>query len=192
MYQKYMKRPFDIILSLFLIIIFFPLMVLLFIIIWMKIGFPIFIQERPGLNNRIFKLFKFKTLKDLNVNKSIKKRQTNLGNLIRRTGLDELPQLFNVLINDMSLIGPRPLLKEYLLKYSDYEKKRHIVKPGITGLAQVNPDPNGLKSWRRSIKLDIYYASNISFFLDTKILFKTFIITLSGAKQHEDFRKFYE
>ena len=103
-----------------------------------------------------------------------------------------MPQLFNVLENKMSIVGPRPLLLEYLEKFSNYEKKRHLVKPGITGLAQVNPDPNGLKSWKKSIKLDIYYALNVSFLLDIKILLKTFTVIVSGRKQYKDFRKFYE
>ena len=109
---------------------------------------------------------------------------------MRKTGLDELPQLFNILINDMSFVGPRPLLVEYLKKYSNYEKKRHLVKPGITGLAQVNPEPSGLKSWNKSIRFDIYYIKNISFFLDIKILYKTFILVLFKRKQFQDFRKF--
>ena len=111
---------------------------------------------------------------------------------MRKTGLDELPQLFNVLENDMSLVGPRPLLVEYLKKYTNYEKKRHLVKPGITGLAQVNPDSSGVKSWKKSIKLDIYYSTNVSFFLDVQILFKTIELILFKKKQYKDFKKFYE
>ena len=109
---------------------------------------------------------------------------------MRKTGLDELPQLFNILMNDMSFVGPRPLLLEYLKKYSNYEKKRHLVKPGITGLAQVNPEPSGLKAWNKSIRFDIYYVKNISFFLDIKILYKTIILVLFKRKQFEDFRKY--
>ena len=92
----------------------------------------------------------------------------------------------------MSFVGPRPLLEEYLKKYSNYEKKRHIVKPGITGLAQVNPEPSGMKSWNKSIKLDIFYVKNISFFLDIQILFKTIELILFKKKQYQDFKKFYE
>ena len=156
MYQKYFKRVLDILFSLVLIILLFPLMVLIFFIVWLAIGFPIFIQKRPGLNNKIFKLYKFKTLYDASKNTHERKRQNMLGNFLRKTGLDELPQLFNILENSMSLVGPRPLLVEYLNTYSNYEKKRHLVKPGITGLAQVNPEPSGVKSWNKSIKLDIY------------------------------------
>ena len=149
-------------------------------------------QKRPGLNNRIFTLYKFKTLYDTNKNISYKKRQNRLGNFLRITGLDELPQLFNILENNMSFVGPRPLLVEYLKKYSNYEKRRHLVKPGITGLAQVNPDPSGVKSWKKSIKLDIYYSSNISFYLDMQIFFKTLILVIFKKKQYNDFKKFYQ
>ena len=192
MYQKYFKRFFDIIFSLILIIFLFPVMILLFFLIWFMIGFPIFKQKRPGLNNKIFTLYKFKTLYDASKNIHERKRQNNLGNFLRKTGLDELPQLFNILENSMSLVGPRPLLVEYLNKYSNYEKKRHLVKPGITGLAQVNPEPSGVKSWNKSIKLDIYYTKNISFFLDIKILFKTLELILFKKKLYKDFKKFYE
>jgi len=113
MYQKYFKRLFDIGLSLCLLILFFPLMILIFFIIWLFIGYPIFKQNRPGLNNKIFTLYKFKTLIDSTKNISEEKRQTKLGNFLRKTGLDELPQLFNILENSMSLVGPRPLLVEY-------------------------------------------------------------------------------
>lgn len=192
MYQKYFKRFFDIIFSLILIIFLFPVLILLFFLIWFMIGFPIFKQKRPGLNNKIFTLYKFKTLYDASKNIHERKRQNNLGNFLRKTGLDELPQLFNILENSMSLVGPRPLLLEYLNKYSNYEKKRHLVKPGITGLAQVNPEPSGVKSWNKSIKLDIYYTKNISFFLDIKILFKTLELILFKKKLYKDFKKFYE
>ena len=165
-------------------------MTFLFFLIWSNIGFPIFSQKRPGLNNRIFVIYKFKTLYDNRKKISEKKRQSELGNFLRKTGLDELPQLFNILINDMSFVGPRPLLVEYLKKYSNYEKKRHLVKPGITGLAQINPEPSGFKSWNKSIRFDIYYIKNISFFLDIKILYKTLILVLFKRKQFQDFRKF--
>ena len=190
MYFKYFKRIFDIIFSLTLISLLLPLMILLFFLIWFKIGFPLFSQKRPGLNNKIFVIYKFKTLYDSRRKLSEKKRQNKFGNFLRKTGLDELPQLFNILMNDMSFVGPRPLLLEYLKKYSNYEKKRHLVKPGITGLAQVNPEPSGLKSWNKSIRFDIYYVKNKSFFLDIKILYKTIILVLFKRKQFEDFRKY--
>ena len=192
MYKKYYKRLFDIILSIILILILFPVMGLIFLLVWFLIGYPIFLQKRPGLNNKIFTIYKFKTLYDASNNLPEKLRQNKFGNFLRKTGLDELPQLFNVLENSLSFVGPRPLLVEYLKNYSDYEKKRHLVKPGITGLAQVNPEPSGSKSWDKSIKLDIYYVQNISFFLDIKILFKTAVLILFKKKQFEDFKKKYE
>ena len=192
MYQKYFKRLFDIFLSLSLILFLFPIMILIFFLVWFLIGYPIFSQNRPGLNNRIFTLYKFKTLYDASKNVSEKDRQSKFGNLLRKLGLDELPQLFNILENKMSFVGPRPLLIEYLDKYSDYEKKRHLVKPGITGLAQINPEPSGMKSWSKSVKLDVFYVYNVSFFLDMKILFKTVVLVLFKKKQYKDFKKTYE
>jgi len=192
MYKNYFKRIFDIIFSLLLILILFPLMIIIFLLVWITIGFPIFTQKRPGLKNKIFILYKFKTLYDPKKNVSEKNRQNKVGDFLRKTGLDELPQLFNILENNMSFIGPRPLLVEYLEKYSNYEKKRHLVKPGITGLAQVYPSSSGKKSWKNSIKLDIYYTSKLSFFLDMKIIFKTIKIILLRKKQYKDFKKFYE
>ena len=184
MYQKYYKRLFDIIFSLVMILFLFPLMILIFFLVWTFIGFPIFSQKRPGLNNKIFTLYKFKTLYDAHKYVLENERQNTLGNFLRKTGLDELPQLFNILKNDMSFIGPRPLLVEYLKKYTNFEKKRHIVKPGITGLAQINPQPSGIKSWNKSIKLDIFYVNNISFFLDIEILFKTAVLVIFKKKQY--------
>ena len=191
MYQEYFKRLFDIIFSLSLILLLFPIMILIFLLVWVTIGFPIFIQKRPGLNNKIFTLYKFKTLYDGSKNISEKKRQSVFGNFLRKTGLDELPQLLNILKNNMSFVGPRPLLVEYLKNYSNYEKKRHLVKPGVTGLAQINPNSSGIKSWNKSIKLDIFYLNNISFFLDMQILFKTVVLVLFKKKQYKDFKKRY-
>ena len=189
MYLKYFKRLFDTIFSLGLILLLLPIMMLIFFLVLCVIGYPIFYQKRPGLNNKIFTLYKFKTLYEVSKKISENKRQSKFGNFLRKTGLDELPQLFNVLENNMSFVGPRPLLKEYLKKYSDYEKKRHLVKPGITGLAQVNPQLSGVKSWNKSIKLDIFYVFNISFLLDMKILFKTVVLVLFNKKQYKDFKK---
>ena len=124
MYEKYFKRLFDIAFSLVLILLLFPVMIIFFFLVWVTIGYPIFKQKRPGINNKIFTLYKFKTLFDASKNISEKKRQNKIGNFLRKTGLDELPQLFNVLENNMSIVGPRPLLVEYLKKYSKYEKKK--------------------------------------------------------------------
>lgn len=192
MYKKYFKRFFDVTFSITLILLLSPVFFLLFFLVWKFIGFPIFMQKRPGLNNKIFTLYKFKTLYDINEYFLENKRQSKFGNFLRSTGLDELPQLLNILKNDMSFIGPRPLLVEYLDKYSNYEKKRHLIKPGITGLAQIYPDPSGDKSWNKSIKLDIFYIKNISFILDMKIVLKTLMIILFRKKQYKDFKKIYE
>jgi lipopolysaccharide/colanic/teichoic acid biosynthesis glycosyltransferase len=173
-------------------LILFPIMILIFFSVWFAIGFPIFSQRRPGLHNKIFILYKFKTLYDAPHTVPEKKRQNCLGDFLRKTGLDELPQLFNVLENTMSLVGPRPLLAEYLKKYSNYQKKRHLIKPGITGLAQVNLNPSGAKSWNKSIKLDIYYVTHVSFLLDLKILLETFKVIILRKKQYQDFKKFNE
>src|SRR5210317_940237 len=123
MYQKYFKRLFDIIFSSALILLFFPIMILLFFLIWIFIGFPIFFQKRPGINHKIFTIYKFKSLYDADKNLPENMRQSKLGDFLRKTGLDELPQLFNILKNDMSFVGPRPLLVEYLDKYTNSQKK---------------------------------------------------------------------
>lgn len=190
MYHKYFKRLIDIILSIVLLFSLFPLMILIFLIIWYKIGFPIFCQKRIGLNNKNFIIYKFKTLYDSQKKITIKQRQNKLGNFLRKTGLDELPQLINILKNDMSFIGPRPLLEEYLDIYSNFQKKRHLVKPGITGLAQVYPNELKKKSWKKSIRLDIYYVTRITFFLDVQIMFRTIKIIFNQKKQYEDFKRF--
>ncbi len=192
MYQKFFKRLFDIILALILLCISFPAMFLIFFLIWFFIGYPIFLQKRPGLDEKIFIIYKFKTLYDETNQTSEKNRQSKLGSFLRKTGLDELPQLFNVLKNDMSIVGPRPLLVEYLKKYSKYEKKRHLVKPGITGLAQVYPEPTGVKSWKKSMKLDVSYTTKVSLLLDIQIIYQTVELVLLKKKQYKDFKKFYE
>lgn len=189
MYQKYFKRFFDILVSLILLIFLLPIMILIFFIIWIKIGFPIYTQYRPGLDHKLFKIYKFKTLYSYPDNTDISKRQNKVGDFLRKTGLDELPQLFNIIENTMSLVGPRPLLTEYLDKYTNYEKQRHLVKPGITGLAQVIPSKNGLKSWKKSIRLDVFYALRPSFILDLKIIWRTIKLILFKQKTYQDFKK---
>ena len=192
MYQTFFKRLLDIVLSLILLSLSITFMILIFFLIWFFIGFPIFKQKRPGYKGKIFTLYKFKTLYDASSNVSEKKRQSKLGNFLRKTGLDELPQLFNVLKNEMSFVGPRPLLVEYLKIYNKFEKKRHNVKPGITGLAQVNPESSGVKNWSKSIKLDVIYATNVSFILDLKIIYKTIELVIFKKKQYKDFKKLNE
>lgn len=165
------------------LIIFSPvfLLVALVILIAHKES-PFFIQLRPGKNERLFKIIKFKTMtskKDENGNLlPDSERLTAVGRFIRKTSLDEIPQLINILKGDMSLIGPRPLLPKYLELFDEYEKQRHLVKPGITGWAAVN-GRNAI-SWKEKFQFDVWYVKNISFLLDLKILRKTFLKVLSS------------
>jgi len=187
MYQKYFKRLFDIILSLILILLLFPFMVLIFICVWTFIGYPIFTQKRPGLNNRVFTLYKFKTLYDSSKYISEKQKQNALGNFLRRTSLDELPQLFNILENKMSFIGPRPLLVKYLKIKAFKNHERRKCLPGITGLAQVDVFNKSIVKKRKSKWIDQFnsdkkYYKNISFKLDLLIILKTFTKLISSKK----------
>jgi len=179
-----MKRIFDITLSLFLIIILSPIMIVVALIIYFKIGKPIiFKQTRAGLNGKLFTIYKFRTMsnrKDKNGELlPDEQRLKGVGLAIRRTSLDELPQLFNVLKGDMSFVGPRPLLAEYLHLYNSEQKRRHSVLPGITGWAQVN-GRNAI-SWEEKFKLDVWYVDNNSFWLDIKILWLTFLKVLERS-----------
>lgn len=176
MYKAFFKRILDFIASLIGLIILSPLMVLVTVGLFIaNEGRPFFFQSRPGKNEKIFKIIKFKTMndkKDSNGNLlSDAERLTKIGSFVRKTSIDEIPQLLNVLLGDMSLIGPRPLLPQYLPLYSDFQKKRHDVKPGITGWAQVN-GRNAI-SWDTKFELDVWYVDHISFLLDLKILFMT-------------------
>jgi len=176
-----MKDFFDKILALFLIILLSPIFILVALLIWFSLGRPIlFRQKRPGYKEKIFTLYKFRTMIDERDEKGDllpdEKRLTKIGKIIRSLSLDELPQLFNVLKGDMSFVGPRPLLIEYLPLYSERQKKRHEVKPGITGLAQVM-GRNAL-SWQEKFEYDIYYVENQSFWLDLKIIFLTILKVL--------------
>tara|TARA_Y100000591_G_C21648924_1_gene601798 strand:- start:51 stop:635 length:585 start_codon:yes stop_codon:yes gene_type:complete len=193
MYRNFLKDIFDFYLAIILFLFFFPLMIFIFLVLYILIGSPIYTQKRPGYLNESFIIFKFKTLIDKDCKNFKKNKNTfKFGTFLRKTGIDEIPQLLNILKGEMSFIGPRPLLFEYLKKYSNKEKKRHLVKPGITGLAQVNPDPSGNKIWKKSIKLDLYYVKEVSFILDMKIVLKTIGIILLKKKQYKDFKKFYE
>lgn len=176
MYAKYIKRLLDIILSLFAIIILSPIYLIVAILVRTKLGSPvIFTQERPGKDEKIFKMYKFRSMtdqKDENGNLLPDEvRLTSFGKKLRSTSLDELPELFNILKGDMSIVGPRPLLVKYLPRYNDFQKHRHDVKPGFTGWAQCN-GRNAI-SWEEKFKLDVYYVNHISFLLDLKIIFKT-------------------
>lgn len=162
--------------ALFLLILTSPIIIVTAIFIYFKVSRDvIFTQERPGFNEKIFKIYKFKTMSDeRDTNGELlpdEQRLGRFGKLIRSLSLDELPQLFNVLKGDMSFIGPRPLLVEYLPIYNETQKHRHDVRPGITGLAQVN-GRNAI-SWEKKFEYDVYYAKNLSFMLDVKIALQT-------------------
>lgn len=176
LYATYFKRPFDLTASVLGFLALSPIFILLMIILWIDFkGSPFFLQERPGKDEKIFKIIKFKTMRDPKKNESELKNQANritkLGTFIRKTSLDEIPQLLNVIKGDMSLVGPRPLVVLYLPYYNETEKKRHLVKPGVTGLAQVK-GRNSLP-WEERFALDVEYVENLSFALDTKILYWT-------------------
>ena len=177
MYRYFFKKILDYILSLIGLILFSPiLLIFIILLVLANKGKPFFIQERPGKNEKIFKLIKFKTMndkKDKNGNLfSDQMRLTKIGKFIRKTSIDEIPQLINVLKGDMSLIGPRPLLVEYIPLYNENQRRRHEIRPGITGWAQVNG--RNAVSWEKKFELDVWYIDNISFLLDIKILFLTF------------------
>jgi len=179
-----MKRLFDIILATILVVPFLPIYLLVAALIYIKMGTPIlFRQKRPGYEEKIFEIYKFRTMSNA-VDKENKllpdsQRLGGVGKFIRSSSLDELPQLFNVLKGEMSFVGPRPLLVEYLPLYSETQKKRHDVKPGITGWAQVN-GRNAI-SWEDKFKYDIWYVTHQSFVLDMKILYMTFLKVLKRS-----------
>lgn len=177
MYKAFVKRIVDLFFSIAGIILLLPVFLLITIILLLaNNGKAFFFQKRPGLNGELFKIIKFKTMtdkKDSNGNLlPDEKRLTAVGSFVRKTSLDELPQLFNVLVGDMSLIGPRPLMPQYLPLYSITQGRRHEVKPGITGWAQVN-GRNAI-SWKQKFEYDVWYVDNISIALDVKIIFYTF------------------
>lgn len=176
MYKSFFKRLIDFFVSLIGVICVFPLFLLIVLFLTLaNNGKPFFIQKRPGKNGKIFKIIKFKTMNDKKDSQgnllSDAERLTSVGAFVRKTSLDEIPQLLNVLVGDMSLIGPRPLLVNYLHLYSDFQNRRHEVKPGITGWAQVN-GRNAI-SWEKKFEMDVWYVENISFKLDLKIFFLT-------------------
>ena len=180
-YEKYIKRPQDFLCALLATVVLSPIMLITAILVRIKLGSPvIFLQERPGLNGKIFTLYKFRTMtdkKDENGNLLPDEiRLTNFGKKLRSTSLDELPELFNILNGDMSVVGPRPLLVRYLSRYNAHQARRHEVRPGFTGLAQVN-GRNAI-SWEDKFNWDVKYVDNISFAGDWKIIFKTVFTVL--------------
>ena len=170
------KRLFDILFSLLVLVLLSPVMVILALLLWVKQGWPVFFtQERPGLHGKLFRLVKFRTMRaafDAN-GKPLpdEQRITGLGRFMRRTSLDELPEFFNVLVGNMSVVGPRPLLVQYLERYSPEQARRHDVLPGVTGWAQVN-GRNAL-TWDEKFKLDVWYVDHRSFGLDLRIILMT-------------------
>lgn len=178
MYAKYIKRILDFVLSLIALIVLSPVFLIIAILVRIKLGKPvIFRQQRPGKDEKIFTLYKFRTMtdkKDENGNLlPDSERLTKFGKVLRSTSLDELPELINIIRGDMSIVGPRPLLVEYLPLYNEEQKHRHDVRPGLTGLAQIN-GRNSL-SWEEKFKDDIEYINNLTFANDLKIFFKTII-----------------
>ena len=183
MYYLLFKRAIDFILASIAFIIIFPIFLLTAVCLWVSNrGKPFFLQERPGKNSRVFKVIKFKTMHD-GKDKTGEllpdhQRLTPIGKLVRKTSLDEIPQLLNVIKGDMSLVGPRPLLVEYLPLYDKQQKRRHEVRPGITGWAQING--RNTLSWEDKFIYDIWYVDNISFLLDIKIIFLTILKVLKS------------
>lgn len=176
MYQRFIKRPMDFILSLIAIIVLIPVFLVVAFLVRTKLGSPvIFKQKRPGLNEKIFTLYKFRTMTDerdkFGELLPDETRLTKFGKYFRSTSLDELPELFNILNGDMSIVGPRPLLVQYLSLYDEHQRRRHEVRPGLTGNAQVN-GRNAI-SWEDKFILDVEYVDNVSFIGDWKIIFLT-------------------
>ena len=181
MYKHFFKRLIDFILSLIALIILSPILLILAILVRIKLGSPIiFKQKRPGLNEKIFILYKFRTMTDAKDEQGNllpdEIRLTKFGKLLRSTSLDELPELFNTLKGDMSIVGPRPLLVRYLPLYNEHQKHRHDVRPGFTGYAQCN-GRNAI-SWEEKFDLDVYYTKNLTLFMDIKIIIKTVKVVL--------------
>lgn len=191
MYKTFFKRILDLFISIIAMIFALPLLIIVYVILYKQNnGKVFFFQERPGLDQKAFQIIKFKTMTDATDTSGKllpdNQRITKAGKIIRKLSIDELPQLFNVLKGDMSLVGPRPLLFKYMNLYSAEQLRRHEVRPGITGWAQVN-GRNAI-SWTRKFELDVEYVNKLSFFMDIKILWLTFIkvIKTEGVNQSDD------
>ena len=172
------KRIIDLVSSLLFLLLSFPILLVCSILVRLTMGSPVFFtQKRPGRNEKIFSIIKLRTMQNFKDEDGFllpdKDRLTKLGRFLRSTSIDELPELWNVVIGEMSLVGPRPLLPQYLTRYSEKQSRRHEVRPGLTGLAQINGRNN--LDWNRKFELDIHYVDNVSFFLDIKILSITFL-----------------
>lgn len=188
MYKIFFKPLLDFVLSLLGIIVTSPIFLIVFIaLLFANRGKVFFLQNRPGKNEEIFKIIKFRTMNDKRDAQGNllpdEERLTSIGKLVRQTSLDEIPQLINVLLGNMSLIGPRPLLPEYLPLYNDVQKKRHLIKPGITGWAQING--RNAVEWEKKFMFDVWYVENLSFLLDLQIMFLTLkkVLKLEGVNR---------
>jgi undecaprenyl phosphate N,N'-diacetylbacillosamine 1-phosphate transferase len=175
-YTNLLKPTIDFLFALIVFLVLFPVFILVALVLTFSMKeSPFFFQMRPGKNEKLFKIIKFKTMNDRRDANGLllpdADRLTDFGKLVRKTSLDEIPQLLNVIKGDMSIVGPRPLLTQYLPLYNEFQQRRHEVKPGITGWAQVN-GRNAI-SWEEKFDLDVYYVQNVTFVLDLKILFKT-------------------
>ncbi len=183
-YEKFLKRPLDITFSCLTLIILLPILLITYLLVVTFLGYPaIFKQERPGKNEKIFKLYKFRSMTNAKDKKGKllpdEKRLTKFGKFLRSTSLDELPELFNILKGDMSFIGPRPLLVEYLPYYTKSEHHRHDVRPGLTGLAQSSG--RNLVKWDQRLKYDVEYAKNVTFKQDVKVIIKTIAVVFKHS-----------
>lgn len=181
MYSKYIKRLLDIVLSLIALIVLAIPMLIIALLVWIKLGTPVlFVQERPGKEEKIFKILKFRTMTEERDSSGKllpdEVRLTRLGKILRETSMDELPQLFNIIKGDMSVVGPRALLPEYLPRYTEEQKRRHVVRPGLTNLVAVNGRNN--VPIETKLEYDEYYVDHLSFFLDAQIVIKTFFVVL--------------
>jgi len=189
MYGLFIKPLLDFIISFIMVLILSPVILIIGLLVYFKLGTPVlFCQVRPGKQENLFKLYKFRTMNEQRDSKGELladiQRNTGFGKFLRRTSLDELPQLINVLKGNLSLVGPRPLLVEYLEFYTKEQRNRHKVKPGLTGWAQIN-GRNAI-TWEDKFRLDLYYVENLSFFLDIKILSITLLKVIKGSGINND------
>lgn len=187
MYRHFFKRFFDILLSACALLVLSPVLLIVAVLVWLKLGSPVvFCQERPGKNEKIFRMYKFRSMTDARDKDGNplpdEVRLTRFGKLLRSTSLDELPELWNILKGDMSIVGPRPLLVKYLPLYNEEQHRRHNVRPGLTGLSQASGDVD--MTWERQFALDVQYTEHVSFLSDVKIILLTVRRVLVRNEHH--------